>query len=333
MGRVRLTLACGDYDRTRALADGSVAPEGIELNYVTLRPGELFHRVARHREFPAAEMSLATYLNLRSRGDEGLVAIPVFPSRLFRHGYIFINTAAGIREPRDLAGKRVGTEQYQLTSSMWLRGILQDEYGVSPASIAWYVGGQDEPGVQERAPVSPAPGVEVRAIGPDVTLGQLLVDGKIDALFAPHIPTCFRQRAPTVARLFSDYPAVEADYYRRTGLFPIMHTVVLRRDVYEAHRWAAVSLFKAFCEAKRVALERLRFTGTLASMVPWHIHAFEEAEGLFGDRFWPYGIDPNRRELETAIRYAHEQGIAVRQLAVEELFAPETVGAACAELG
>jgi len=326
---LHLTLACGDYDRTRALADGTVAPEGVTLNYVTLRPGELFQRVARHREFPAAEMSLATYLNLRARGDDGLVAIPVYPSRLFRHGYIFINVAAGISGPADLRGKRVGAEQYQLTSALWQRGLLQDEYGVSPASMIWYLGGQDEPGHKERATISFPPGLAVHHLAPQATLSQMLAAGEIDAIFAPHVPRCVREGAPTVARLFPDFPAVEAGYYRRTGLFPIMHLVVIRRDVYEAHRWIAVSLFKAFCEAKRVALERLRFTGTLAAMVPWLVAALEEAEALFGEPYWPYGLEANRKELETAIRYAHEQGVAIRRLDVDELFAPETLAAEC----
>jgi 4,5-dihydroxyphthalate decarboxylase len=324
MTRLSLTLACGEYDRTRALADGSVQPEGIDLEYVALDPGELFERVVRNREFAVAEMSLSTYLNLRARGDDGLVGIPVFPSRVFRHGYIFVNRAAGISRPQDLAGRQVGMDQWQLTSSLWLRGILADDYGVSQSAISWVIGGQDRLGSHERASVDVPPDVRIEQAPADKTLSDLLAEGAIDALFAPHIPRCHRERDPRVGRLFGDHRAVEADYYRRTGLFPIMHLVVVRRDVYEAHRWAAASVFTAFRTAKARAMDRLRFTGTLAAMVPWLVADFEEAEALFGARFWPYGMEANRPELSTAIRYAREQGIARRDLTIEELFAPET---------
>jgi 4,5-dihydroxyphthalate decarboxylase len=327
MTRLRLTIACGDYDRTRGLADGSVRPEGIDVDYVALDPGELFERVARHREFPVAEMSLGTYINLLARGDDGLVGIPVYPSRSFRHGSIYVNRSAGIARPADLRGKRVGTMQYQLTLNVWLRGILEEDFGVRPSDFTWVFGGQDVPGTRERAPVDIPEGVRVEMAPRGSTLGQLLVDRQIDALFAPHTPDVFHERHPEVGRLFEDYRAVETEWYRRTKLFPIMHLVVIRRDVYEADRWVAKSLFKAFCEAKARAMARLRFTGTLATMVPWLVEGFEDAQDLFGDRYWPYGVEANRAELETALRWAHGQGIARRPVTIEELFAPETLDA------
>jgi 4,5-dihydroxyphthalate decarboxylase len=327
MGRVRLTLACGDYDRTHGLADGSVQPEGIEIDYVALDPGELFERVARHREFPVAEMSLATYLNLLARGDDGLVGIPVYPSRSFRHNAIYLNRDAGIARPEDLRGKRIGTMQYQLTLNVWLRGILEEDFGVRPSEMTWVFGGQDVPGTRERAPVDIPGDVPVEMAPRGSTLGGLLVDGAIDALFAPHTPDVFHERRPEVVRLWPDHRSVETEWYRRTGLFPIMHLVVLRRDVYEADRWIARSLFKAFCEAKARAMARLRFTGTLAAMVPWLIEGFEASQDLFGNRYWRYGVDANRPELETAIRWARAQGITRRDLTVEELFATETLDA------
>jgi 4,5-dihydroxyphthalate decarboxylase len=327
MARLRLTLACGDYDRTRALADASVQAEGIEIDYVALDPGELFERVARHREFPVAEMSLATYLNLVARGDDGLVGIPVFPSRSFRHNAIYLHRDAGIARPEELRGKRVGTMQYQLTLNVWLRGILEEDHGVRPAEMTWVFGGQDVPGTRERAPVDIPPDVAVEMAPRGSTLGGLLVEGAIDALFAPHTPDVFHERRPEVVRLWPDHRAIETEWYRRTGLFPIMHLVVLRRDVYEADRWIARSLFKAFCEAKARAMARLRFTGTLAAMSPWLVEGFEAAEDLFGDRYWRYGLETNRPELETAIRWSRAQGIARRDLTVEELFAPETLDA------
>jgi 4,5-dihydroxyphthalate decarboxylase len=327
MSQLRLTVACGDYDRTRALADASVRPEGIDIDYVALDPGELFERVARHREFPVAEMSLATYLNLRARGDDGLVGIPVYPSRSFRHNAIYLHRDSGVGRPEDLRGKRVGTMQYQLTLNLWLRGILEEDHGVRPQDMTWVFGGQDVPGTRERAPVDIPSDVSVDTAPPGSTLGDLLVAGSIDALFAPHTPEVFHARRPEVVRLWPDHRQVETDWYRRTGLFPIMHLVVIRRDVYEADRWIARSLFKAFCEAKARAMARLRFTGTLATMVPWLVAEFEAAQDLFGKRYWLYGVEANRPELETAIRWARGQGITRRDLTIEELFASETLDA------
>lgn len=320
-----LTLACGDYDRTRALADGSIRPDGFAIRYLAMNPGPLFARMVRDRDVDVAEMSLCTYLNLRARGDDGLVGIPVFPSRVFRHGYVFVNRDAGIRRLEDLAGRRVGTMQWQLTASLWLRGILADEHGVPQSAIHWFVGGQDEPGEHERAPVDVPPDVRLDAIPAGTSLGELLAAGDLDAIFAPHIPDVFRAGDPRIVRLFPDFRAVEADWYRRTGLFPIMHLVVLRRDVHEAYPGLAAELFRCFVAAKAQALARLRFTGTLAAMLPGLVAELEAAEALFGDRWWPYGVEANRPELETALRYAAEQGITRRDLAIDELFAPETL--------
>lgn len=319
-----LTIGCGDYDRTRGLADGSIRPDGFELRYEALHPGPLFARMVRDRDLDIAEMSLSTYLNLLARDDDGFVGIPVFPSRVFRHGYIFVNRDAGIRRPEDLAGRRVGTMQWQLTSSLWLRGILNEEHGVPQQAIHWFVGGQDEPGSHERAPVDVPDDVRLEAIPAGTTLAGLLAEGRLDAVLAPHVPELFRAGDPRIVRLFPDYRAIEAAWYQRTQLFPIMHLVVIRRDVHEAHPGLDVALFRAFSAAKAQALARLRFTGTLAAMVPWLVAELESAEALFGDRYWPYGLEANRRELETAIRYAREQGIARRDLAPEDLFAPET---------
>jgi 4,5-dihydroxyphthalate decarboxylase len=279
---------------------------------VALNPGPLFARMIRDRDFDLAEMSLCTYLNLRARDDDGLVGLPVFPSRVFRHGYIFVNRDAGIRRMEDLAGRRVGTMQWQLTASLWMRGILAEEHGVPQSAIHWFVGGQDEPGEHERAPVDVPPEVRVDRIPEGTSLGAMLAAGELDALLAPHVPDVFRAGDPRVVRLFPDFRAVEAAWYRRRGLFPIMHLVVVRRDVHEAHPGLAAELFRAFVAAKAQARARLRFTGTLAAMLPGLVGELEAAEALFGDRWWPYGVEANRLELETAIRYAAEQGITRR---------------------
>jgi 4,5-dihydroxyphthalate decarboxylase len=320
----RLTLAIGDYDRTRPLADGTVRAADVELSVVNLHPGELFARVVRDREFEVAELSLSTYLNLRARGDHRFVAIPVFPSRMFRHGYVFVHAGAGIRRPEDLAGRTIGTEQWQLTAGLWLRGILEDDHGVAPEQMTWVIGGQEEAGSHERAAVDYPAGVRIEP-PPGRPLGDLLADGELDALIAPHVPTRFREGDPGIVRLWPDYPAVEAAWYRRTRLFPIMHAVVIRADVAERLPDLAPALFGAFCAAKRIARDRLRFTGTLVAMVPWLIADIEATEALFGDRWWPYGVEANRPELEAAIRYAVRQAIAVRPLSLEELFAPGTL--------
>lgn len=329
MADLHLTLACGRYDRTSFLFDGSIRPDGVTLSCIGKRPGELFRRMAKHREFPVAEMSFSTYANLLSRGDDGLVAIPVFPSRAFRHSYVFVNRNAGIETPGDLAGKRVGTMQYQLTSNLWMRGILEDEYGVAPADFTWYFGGQDWPGHGERAAVAIPDDIDRVAIPDDHTLNDMLIAGDIDAMLAPHIPMGFRRGDPNVRRLFEDFRDVEAEYYRRTGFFPIMHLIVIRRDVYEANRWLAASLFDAFRRAKHAALERLQFTGTLAAMVPWLFDELERAEELFSGHYWPYGVDENRAELQAMLGWARRHGITVSDLEVDELFAPETLELTC----
>lgn len=319
-----LTIAMGDYDRTRALVDGTVRPDGIDLTCVLMEPGDLFARVARDREFPAAEFSLSTYLNFRARDDHRLMAIPVFPSRMFRHGYIWVNRHAGIATPSDLRGRRVGTIQYQVTSNLWTRGFLRDDHGIVPQDFTWVFGGTDEPGEHERAPVAIPAGVHVEAAPPDRSLGEMLAAGDIDALFVPHLPRVVAEGDPNIVRLFPDFRTVETDYYRRTSLFPIMHVVVLREDVLRAEPWVARSLFDAFCAAKAHALRRLRSTGTLAVMLPWMVEELEAAQALFGAKYWPYGVADNRAELDAAVRYASEQGIAVRDLDVGELFVPDT---------
>ena len=329
MTDLELTLACGRYDRTAHLFDGSIKPEGISLSCEAKMPGELFRRMAKFRDFPVAEMSFSTHANLVSRGDDGLVGIPVFPSRAFRHSYVFVNRRAGIKSPQDLIGKRVGTMQYQLTSNLWMRGILEDEYGVRPSDFTWYFGGQDWPGHGERAAVAIPDDIESVVIPDDQTLDGLLAAGDIDALLAPHIPNSFRERHPDVRRLFEDFRTVEADYHRRTRFFPIMHLIVVRRDVYARDPWVAASLFEAFREAKHAALERLQFTGTLAAMVPWLFAELEAAEATFTGHYWPYGVDENRAELQAMLGWARRHGITVSDLEVDDLFAPETLELTC----
>lgn len=324
MSKLRLTLACWDYDRTRALADGRVTAEGIDLNFLPLHVEETFFRMLRNREFDVAEMSLSSYCVSLMRDDPAFVAIPVFPSRFFRHSCIFVSAKSGIREPKDLVGKRFGVPEYQMTAPVWIRGILSDEYGVAPTSMDYFTGGEEEPGRDEKLKLNLPPAFSVTPIGPTRTLAQMLADGEIDALHTARTPSTFYSRPHDVKRLFPDFVAVEKDYFRRTGIFPIMHVVAIRRSVYEANRWIAQSLFKAFREAQQLTYDNLAVTSAMTTMLPWQVAAVEEARAELGDDWWPYGFDRNRAVLDTFLRYHHEQGLSQRRLAPEELFAPET---------
>jgi 4,5-dihydroxyphthalate decarboxylase len=325
MNKLRLTLACWDYDRTRALADGSVPVDGIDLNYLNLHVEETFFRMLRHREFDVAEMSLSSYSVSAARDDPPFIAIPVFPSRFFRQSCIFISVKSGIREPKDLIGKRVGTPEYQMTAPVWIRGILQDEYGVDPASVEYCTGGEEEPGRDEKLELDLPPKFKVSRIGRARTLAQMLATGDIDALHSARIPSTFQSHPDAVKRLFENYVDVERAYYRKTKIFPIMHSVVIRRDVYRANPWIAGSLYKAFVRAKQKVYENLYTTSALTTMLPWQIAQVEDVRREMGDDWWPYGFEPNRHVLDTFLRYHHEQGLSKRRLRPEELFAPETL--------
>ena len=325
MPKLQLSLACWDYDRTRALADGSVRPEGIDLVYQNLLVEETFFRMLRNREFDAAEMSLSSYCVSLMREEPAFVAIPVFPSRFFRHSCIFVSAKSGIREAKDLAGKKIGVPEYQMTAPVWIRGILQDEYGVDPASPEYFTGGEEEPGRDEKLKLDLPAKFRLRPIGPKQTLAQMIAEGELDAMHTARAPSTFAARPGTVRRLFENYVEVEKAYYRKTKIFPIMHTVVIRRELYEANRWIALSLYKAFVQAQRRTYEYLGTTMALTAMLPWQAAHVEEARRELGEDWWPYGFEPNRHVLETFLRYHHEQGLSKRRLKAEELFASETL--------
>jgi hypothetical protein len=323
---LRLTLACGDYDRTRPLEEGDVRADGIELTYLRLPVEETFFRMLRHREFELAEMSLSSYVVTLQHEPSPFVAIPVFTSRMFRHGSVYCHAQSGIDGPEDLRGKRVGTPEYQLTACVWVRGILAEHYGVPVDSVTYLTGGQETPGRIEKQSLDVP--VDIRGIPPDRTLSSMLAAGEIDALHTPRIPRPFAAGDPRVRRLFPDVVAAEKSYFARTGIFPIMHVVVMRRDVYTAYPWVAQSLSKAFVEAKRVATERIYDSSALRFMEPWLNQHLEQARDLLGDDYWSYGLDANRDVLSTFLGYHHEQGLSQRLLTPEELFAPESVESA-----
>lgn len=325
MSNLHLTLACGDYDRTRALEDGSVRADGIDLTYLRLPVEETFFRMLRHREFDIAEMSLSTYVATLDREPRPFVALPVFTSRMFRHGGIYINAQAGISEPADLRGKRIGQPEFQLTAGVWIRGILAEHHGVPVDSVTYFTGGQETPGRIEKGKVDT--GLDIRPIQAGTTLSQLLADGDLDALYTPRVPSPFRDRDPRVTRLFPDVVAVEKEYFAATSIFPIMHVVVIRSDIYERHRWVAQSLYKAFLTARDQAYGRIYDSSALRFMEPWLIQHIEEARTLLGQDFWSYGIAENEKTLDVFLDYHHQQGLSAVRYEPADLFAAETTEA------
>jgi len=279
----------------------------------------------RNQEFDVSESSLSSYVMLRSRGDERFIAIPVFTSRMFRHACVFINTHKGIRKPQDLKGKVVGLPEYQITAVVWLRGIFQDEYGVFLKDVHWRSGGEEEPGRKEKIKLQLPPDIDLQLIAPDKFLSQMLDDGELDAMFTARAPSCFTKGSPNVARLFENYREVEEAYYQKTEIFPIMHTVILKREVYAKNPWIAVNLYKAFCQAKNTLMQAYNQTHALHVTLPWMHNEIERTQKALGTDWWPYGVQKNRHVLETFLRYHHEQGLSQRLMTIEELFAPETL--------
>lgn len=320
---LRLSLGCWDYDRVRPLIDGRVKVEGVDLTFLPMIVEETFFRMLRFREFDAAEMSMSSYTVSLGRPNPPFIALPVFPSRFFRHSCIYVNAASGIREPKDLIGKRIGVPEYQMTAPVWIRGILQEHHGVPFDSCTYLTGGEEHPDREEKVPLSLPGHIRVERIPPGKTLAQMLRTGEIDALHTARKPSTFDGQ--TVTRLWPDFVPVERDYYARTGHFPIMHVVAIRREVYEANRWVAMNLYKAFRQAQAIAYADLRETAALKTMLPWAHAAIEEADALMGPDFWAYGLAKNRNTLKTFLRYHHEQGLSPRLLEPEAMFAPETL--------
>src|SRR5216683_7023698 len=322
MALLRVTLACGATDRTLPLIVGDVRPAGIDLTFLRMYPEEVFWRMTRHAEFDAAEMSLSSYLLRRSRADDSLLAIPVYTSREFRHSCVWVRADADIEVPADLKGKRMGVPEYQMTAAVWIRGFLSDDFGVQPADMRWFCGGLYQPGREEKLTIA-IPGLDLHVIRADQTLSQMLQDGELDAIMGPRPPSGFP--GPRVRRLFEDFRSVEMDYFFRTRVFPIMHTVVIRRELLEREPWVARSLYDAFSESKKRALAELADPVVLYTSLPWQIAEVEATSALIGEDFWPYGLEPNRKALETLVRYSCEQGLAQRPVAIESLFVPSTL--------
>ena len=325
MADLEMTLACGDYEITRALTDGTVKAEGITFVPDTRYGAKERHwAMAKHNAYDCCEFNAAAYFMARDRGFPW-TAIPVYTHRRFRHGFVFVNPERGIAKPKDLIGKRVGTPEYQMTAAVWIRGTLCDEYGVPVKSVTYVTGGEEEPGRLEKLPLDLPPDIRVERIGAGQTLSSMLARGEIDALYTARMPSSFQSGAGAVKRLFEDFATTEREYFSRTGIFPIMHTVVIRRDVYERDRWVAQSLSKAFRAAQQETYADLSQTAALKTMLPWLTAHVEETRREMGEDFWPYGIERNHRTLSTFLRYSCEQGLAKQPLEPERLFAPETL--------
>ena len=316
MSSLALTLAIGDYDRTGALKTGAVRPQGVDLNILTLSPEEIFYRMGRFLEFDVCEFSLSTYTIRRGRG-EPMIAIPVFPSQMFRHSSIFIGDKAGIREPKDLRGKRVGVPKYHMTAAVWIRGLLEDEYGVAPKDIRWFEGG--EGAKVKEVDVTLPPDVRLEHVPDRKHLGDMVAAGELDAFIGARRPAAYGKG---VSRLFPDFRTAERAYYERTRIFPIMHTVVLKEELVRQYPWLPRSLYDAFTEAKRLAYERLHFTAALLTSLPWQVAEAEETRALMGDDRFAYGLARNRKTVETLAAYSFRQNLAPRRLTIEEMFVP-----------
>ncbi len=324
MANLRLSLACGPYDRTQALIDGSIRPEGVDLTYLAIQPAEIFWRQLQYGEFDVCEMSLSNYTTLVARAlarsqTPPYIAIPVFPSRVFRHGYFFVNPDKGIATPKDLEGKRGGVPEYSMTAAVFMRGLLQHDYGVDLKSIRWLQGRTDR--LQHRLP----PDVQLEQGDPSLELGDLLEQGEIDFLVTANNPLAFRRGSPKVRRLFPDYVDLEKAYYRRTRIYPIMHTVVIKRTIFDRDPWVAMSLYKAFCAAKDRCYRLLRETGSPKASFAWLQPMIEQEQAIFGQDWYAYGVEASRPTLEALLLYTHEHGLTEQRLNIEDLFAPATL--------
>jgi len=324
MAKLNLSIAVRDYDRTRPLTDGDVRIDGVDPVFMALPPEEIFFRAFRRAEFDICELSMSSFTVKTSQGDCPYVGVPAFVSRTFRHTAIYVRTDR-IKKPADLKGKKIGVPEYQLTANVWARAILEDDHGVKPSDIHWLRGGLIEAGRLEKISITLPKDVKLDDVPPGRTLSGMLETGEIDGVIAPRVPIPFERGDPNVGWLFPDPVAAAKDYYKRTGIFPIMHLLGIRRELAEQHPWLPAAVFKAFELAKAVALEKLNDTSSTKVTLPFVEERLMEARALMGEDFWPYGVEKNRTTLETFLRHHHSQGLSSRLVKVEELFHPGTL--------
>jgi 4,5-dihydroxyphthalate decarboxylase len=315
---IELSFACGRYDRTEPITSGEVQPQGIDLHSLTLSPTETFWRLTQSAEFDLSEMSLSGFIMRVARGDDSYVGLPVFTSRVFRHGDIFLRS--DLEDVKSLVGHRIAMPEYHMTAALFMRGLLADEFGLAATDVTWVQAGRLSAGRVEREPLELSR-VTVE-IDREHTIDELLETGYVTASLDPYGSSLVGRPDSLVRRLYQDPLSAEIEYFSRTGIYPIMHLVVLKRAVYERHPWVAGELYKAFARARDLCLERMCGIGGHSPVsLPFFIHRLEESRQWFGDDLWPYGIEPNRVTLETACRYSFEQGLSDRVVEPEELFA------------
>ncbi|MDH3421146.1 MAG: ABC transporter substrate-binding protein [Gammaproteobacteria bacterium] len=325
MSNLRLSVAMGNYDRMRPIIDGRVPIQGVDPLVMLQEPEELFFRAFRNVDYDVCELSLSSFVVRTARGDCPYVGVPVFPSRFFRHTSIYIRTDRGIDKPEDLKGRRIGTPEYQLTACVWARALLADDYGVQPADITWVRGGIEEKGRVEKISMNLPADVMIEDIDPDTTLNELLAAGEIDGMVTPRAPSCFKRGAENVGRLFEDSEAAAREYFARTGIYPIMHLLGIRKALLEQHPWLAGNIVKAFEAAKDLAAADLVDIAAPKVMLPFLAEHLEALQAMMGEDIWPYGLEKNRAVLETFLRHHHAQGLSERLVSVEELFHPASL--------
>ena len=323
MSKLNLSIAVRDYDRTRPLTDGTVQIDGVDPVFMALDPEEIFFRAFRHAEFDICELSMSSFTVKTAQGNNPYVGVPAFVSRAFRHTSIYVRTDR-IKQPADLKGRKIGVPEYQLTANVWARALLEDDYGVKPSDIHWIRGGLEDAGRKEKITISVPPDVRLDEVPEGRTLDSLLETGEIDAFMGPRVPPCFERGHPDVGWLFADTVAAATDYFKRTGIFPIMHIIGVRRSIVEKHPWLPAAVLKAFERAKTIAIERLADTSSTKVTLPFVEEQVRAARGLMGRDFWSYGVAGNRKQLDYFLAQHHGQGLSSRLVTVEELFHPTT---------
>jgi 4,5-dihydroxyphthalate decarboxylase len=323
MSKLNLSVAVGNYDRTRPLMDGLVQIDGVDPVFMALDPEEIFFRAFRRAEFDVCELSMSSFTVKTDQGNNPYVGVPAFVSRAFRHTSIYVRTDR-IKAPADLKGRKVGVPEYQLTANVWARAMLEDDHGVKPSDVHWIRGGLEEVGRREKIAITLPSDVRLDSAPEGRTLNDLLASGEIDAFMGPRVPSCFERGHPHVGWLFPDPTAAATDYFKRTGIFPIMHVLGVRRSIVEQHSWLPAALLKAFERAKAVAVEKLSDTSSTKVTLPFVEEQLVAARALMGRDYWSYGVAPNRAVLETFLHHHHRQGLSSREVKVEEMFHPTT---------
>lgn len=325
MTKLNLSVAVGDYDRTRPLVDGTVQIDGVDPIFMLLEPEEIFFRAFRHADFDICELSLSSYTVKTAKGESPYIAVPVFPSRAFRHTSIYIRTDRGIETPADLKGKRIGVPEYQLTANVWARAFLEDEHGVKPSDVTWVRGGYEQPGRIEKIAIQPPSDVRLENVPEGATISGMLAAGELDAVIGPRAPSCFDQGHPHVGWLYADPTAAATAWFHKRRIFPIMHVLGIRRSLADQHPWLPGAIVKAFEQSKAVTLAKLADTSATKVTLPFLEEQLHAARRLMGEDFWSYGLEANRHVLDYFLRHHHAQGLSSRLVRPEELFHPATL--------